>query len=92
LRLRHTLNLVNFMPAMPEPMEDRSRTSCGCPKGAVNLACLWVVRSDWDMHVAEWDMMEADPVDSARRSSLRICLLGATGTIGRATVRVLVRR
>src|SRR5208283_1656287 len=44
------------------------------------------------MDVAANDMTAADLVDAAQRSSLRVCLLGATGTIGRATLRVLVQR
>jgi divinyl chlorophyllide a 8-vinyl-reductase len=38
------------------------------------------------------DLTETDLVDVARRSSLRVCLVGATGTIGRATLRVLAQR
>jgi divinyl chlorophyllide a 8-vinyl-reductase len=37
-------------------------------------------------------MTEADIVYTAQRSSLRVCLVGATGTIGRATLRALVTR
>lgn len=37
-------------------------------------------------------MTEADIADTAQRSSLRVCLAGATGTIGRATLRALVKR
>lgn len=37
-------------------------------------------------------MTEADIVYTAQLSSLRVCLVGATGTIGRATLRALVTR
>ncbi len=37
-------------------------------------------------------MAEADRDDASQSLSLRVCLLGATGTIGRATLRVLVAR
>jgi divinyl chlorophyllide a 8-vinyl-reductase len=37
-------------------------------------------------------MMKADIAYTAQRSSLRVCLVGATGTIGRATLRALVTR
>jgi divinyl chlorophyllide a 8-vinyl-reductase len=37
-------------------------------------------------------MTEADIAYTAQRSSLRVCLVGATGTIGRATLRALVTR
>ncbi len=37
-------------------------------------------------------MTETDIAYSAQRSSLRVCLVGATGTIGRATLRALVTR
>jgi divinyl chlorophyllide a 8-vinyl-reductase len=38
------------------------------------------------------DRTEADLVDAPTPSTLRVCLLGATGTIGRATLRVLLKR
>ncbi|WP_294535748.1 NAD(P)H-binding protein [uncultured Rhodoblastus sp.] len=37
-------------------------------------------------------MTQAEPADAAPRTVLRVCLVGATGTIGRATLRALVRR
>jgi divinyl chlorophyllide a 8-vinyl-reductase len=37
-------------------------------------------------------MTEAQLIDAPPRASSRVCLLGATGTIGRATLRVLVGR
>jgi divinyl chlorophyllide a 8-vinyl-reductase len=37
-------------------------------------------------------MTEPDIDYTSQRSSLRVCLVGATGTIGRATLRALVRR
>jgi divinyl chlorophyllide a 8-vinyl-reductase len=44
------------------------------------------------MDVAANNLAQADIVGSTQRSSLRVCLVGATGTIGRATLRVLVER
>jgi divinyl chlorophyllide a 8-vinyl-reductase len=38
------------------------------------------------------NLTEAERVDAPPRRSLRVCLVGATGTIGRATARALVRR
>jgi divinyl chlorophyllide a 8-vinyl-reductase len=38
------------------------------------------------------EVKEGRRVDAAPRSPLRVCLLGATGTIGRATLRALVQR
>jgi divinyl chlorophyllide a 8-vinyl-reductase len=38
------------------------------------------------------DMKGADLVDTPPHSSLRVCLLGATGTIGRATLGALLKR
>jgi divinyl chlorophyllide a 8-vinyl-reductase len=42
--------------------------------------------------IAMSNMTEADRVDAPPRSTLRVCLLGATGTIGRATLRALLKR
>ena len=44
------------------------------------------------MNISANNMMEDAPLAVPRRSSLRVCLLGATGTIGRATLRVLMKR
>lgn len=38
------------------------------------------------------DMKEADLIEAPQRSSLRVCLLGASGTIGRAALGELVKR
>jgi divinyl chlorophyllide a 8-vinyl-reductase len=44
------------------------------------------------MNVSANNMTEPGLVDPPEGRSLRVCLLGATGTIGRATLRVLVKR
>ena len=47
---------------------------------------------DRDINVSAINMTEAGLVDAPERSTLRVCLLGSTGTIGQATLRVLVNR